>query len=158
MSFPTWRTLKLRTYQTVADFRAAITASGAKISPWAEELLKSEEFRLTRQEEEVELEVVSNADLGRPDGCEFQETVRLAAERGLYPCPKDTGPQLREAYRDQPLGEWLIVVSEPISDADGNPGVFDVGHGSAGRLLCRDYADPATFGDGGLRFVFRRRK
>ena len=176
MSFPTWCVLRRKVYQSVADLCSAIEASGAKISDRAKELLQNEgfgltspeddfqlppqgkEFQLTRQEEDVDLVCVSNSDLGKPEGCTLQVTIYLAAERDLYPCPVDSAPQLREAYRDQPLGESLIVVTEPMSNSVGRLCLF--------ALLCDDnvrwlhgfYGSPTYFRVGGKLFVFRRRK
>ncbi len=146
--FPIWYTLELCVYKSVDDLRAAIKARGRQISSWAEELLDSKDFELTYQKTNIELVIVTNAALGRPQGCQFEETVRLAVEQGLDLCPADTAPQLFVDVR-------LTVATKPMADARGSPSVFRLESG----WLCRCYADgPVSFRGGDYNFVFQRRK
>jgi hypothetical protein len=107
---------------------------------------------------ELDLVVVSVAELGFPDGATLKDIYAKAKTFDLELCPCEVGPQLRLQYMDQPNGEWLLVAMEPITDSDGDPRVFDVGRGGRGRWLRARYGYPGIVWSGSSRWVFVRRK
>lgn len=155
----TWKTIQLGTgLQTADDFRKAVKKAGMKIGDWANDILGKPAFTATESVTEVELVVASVAELGFKDGATRKDIYVRAQELGLDLCPAEVGPQLRLQYTDQPNREWLIIAMEPITDSDGDLGLFDVEHGGDGCFLDANGGDPDGFWHGGSRFVFLRRK
>ena len=155
----TWKTIQLGTgLQTADDFRKEVVKAGMKIGDWANDILGKPAFTATESVTEVELVVASVAELGFKDGATRKDIYVRAQELGLDLCPAEVGPQLRLQYTDQPNREWLIIAMEPITDSDGDLGLFDVEHGGDGCFLDANGGDPDGFWHGGSRFVFLRRK
>ena len=158
--FKTWKTLKLGTGLTTADdFRKTLKKAGCKISDWANDILGKPDFSVAATKEiEVDLVVVSVAELGFPDGATRKQIYAKAQELGLELCPPEVGPQLRLQYKDQPNGEWLLIGMEPISVSDGNLDVFGVERLGVARWLLGFYDRTDDVWPGGYRWVFLRRK
>lgn len=157
--FPIWKTINLCTGLKAADdFRKAITSAGMKIGKWANDILGRPEFAVATEETEIDLVVVSVAELGFKGGVIRQDIFKRALALGLELCPNEVGPQLRLQYKDQPKGEWLLIGMEPITDSDGNLKVFNVEHDDNGLWLRSEYVSPVHFWDGDDRLVFARRK
>ena len=158
-TFNLWRTIKLGTgLVTADDFRRALKAAGHGIGVWANDILGQRAFTASTKETEVDLVVVSVAELGFPNGATRQEIYRKAQELGLILCPPEVGPQLRLQYPDQPLNERLLIGMEPITDSDGFPEVFGVERpGDGSRLYCY-YSDAGNFCFGDRRWGFVCRK
>jgi hypothetical protein len=76
---------------------------------------------------------------------------------GLGLCPAEVGPQWRLQYADQPMGEWILVGMEPISDSDGYLKVFDVARLEDGRWLYGNDGRPGGVWYGDNRWAFRRK-
>ncbi|MFZ2832027.1 MAG: hypothetical protein WAZ40_02645 [Minisyncoccia bacterium] len=159
-NFPIWKTIRLGTgLKTPDDFRAAIKAAGMYIGDWGNDILGKPAFTVSPEETEVDLVVVSNADLGFKDGTKLEDTYARALELGLELCPNEVGPQLRLQYTDQPNGEWLLVAMEPIIDSDGFRGLFGVKRDDGGGRYLNGYnGGPDRVWGADARFVFRRRK
>ena len=159
VQFPVWRTIKLGTgLKTADDFRKALADNGFKVSDWANDILGQPAFTAATEEIEVDLVVVSNAELGFEKGAKLKDTYARAKELGLELCSPEVGPQLRLQHENQPRGEWLLIAMEPIADSDGGLYVFNVRHGGADLWLYSRGGRPDVFRDGFNQFVFVRRK
>ncbi len=114
-SFPIWKTIKLGTgIKDADDFRKAIKGAGMPICGDADYILSKPQFIVAAEEREIDLVVVSAADLGFKDGARFDQIYAKAKKLGLELCPLEVGPQLRLQYRDQRIDEWILVGMEPI--------------------------------------------
>ena len=138
--FPTWKTVKMGTYKDANDFTIAFKKYGFRISDWAGDILKK--ITLADTETEIELVLVTVADLGFTKATRRDAIYNRAKELGLDLVPAEVGPQLRLAYTDQPMGEWLLMAMEPIADSDGDLDVFDVERYGDGQWLFANYGDP----------------
>jgi len=156
---PAWKTIKLGTgLKTSKDFISAIEKAGGKVSDWARNILGRKAFTASTKPMELDLVVVSVAELGFPDGATLKDIYAKAKTFGLELCPCEVGPQLRLQYMDQPNGEWLLVAMEPIAVSDGDPFVFYVVHDADARWLFTGYGNPDHVWIGHYRWVFVRRK
>ena len=154
-----FKTIKLGIgLKSADDFRGALKDGGFRISNWANDVLGMHAFTAASQETEVDLVVVSVAELGFKDGATRDDIYKRAVELGLELCSVEVGPQLRLQYKDQPTGEWLLIGMEPITDSDGYLYVFDVGHGGDGLWLYGHGGRPDRLWHDGFRWVFLRRK
>lgn len=158
--FPIWKTINLGTgLKTADDFRAAIKTAGMYISDWGNYILGEPDFTVSHEETEVDLVIVSNADLGFKNGTMVKGTYASALELGLELCPNEVGPQLRLQYTNQPNGEWLLIAMEPIVDSDGDRALFSVERRDDGDLDLDGFdGNPVLFWFTDVRFVFCRRK
>lgn len=156
----TWKTIRLGTsLKTADDFRAGIKTAGMYIGDCGNDILGKPAFVASPEEIEVDLVIVSNADLGFKEEAKLEDTHARALELGLELCPNEVGPQLRLQYGDQPNGEWLLVAMEPIVDLDGHRWLFSVERDDDGeRYLYGSYGGPGSIWGADTRFVFRRRK
>ena len=159
-TFKTFRTIKLGTgLKTADDFRTALKKANCEIGNWGDDILGKPAFTVSPKEVELELVVVSNAELGFKDGAKVKDTYARAKELGLELCPNEAGPQLRLQYKDQPKGEFLLIAMEPIADSDGRLYVFHVERDGDGKQWLNAYnGHPDYFWDGHSRWVFWRRK
>ncbi len=156
-SFAVWKTIKLGTgLKTADDFRKALKQSECKIGDWGNDILGKPAFTASETETEVDLVVVSIAELGFKDGATRKDIYNKAKKLGLELCPNEVGPQLRLQYKDQPIGEWLRVAMEPISDSGGDLSLFEVGHDDSDPWLDGNHGSPDDFWSGFSRFVFVR--
>lgn len=158
-NFPTWMTIQLGTGLTTADdFRRAFKADGHRFGCWANNMLNQPTFTVAKKKTEVELVKVTVTELGFKNSASFADICKRAAELGLERCPAEVGPQLRLQYRDQPMGEWLLIAMKPIADSVGDLGVFSVDRGEVGSWLGGYDGEPGSFWSGGSAWVFIRRK
>lgn len=156
--FALWKTIKLGTGLTTADdFRHALKSGGYHIGDWGNDILGRRAFTVAGDEEtEVDLVVLSVAELGFKDGASRKDIYKRALKLGLELCPAEIGPQLRLQYKDQPNGEWLLIGMEPITASDGRLRVFSVEHDAHGLWLLGSFGGPASFWGGAGRWVFVR--
>ena len=75
---------------------------------------------------EVELAVVSAAELGVESELPLADVYNRARQVGLVLCPAEVGPQLRLDYRQQPLSESLIIAMEPVKTYSGEPTILSL--------------------------------
>ena len=123
-TFPTWRKLQIGLLRSVESLRQLLVDDGFKISEYAAQILNK--VKLVKGITELELVVVTQADLGFAEGTTFENMVLRAKDYGLEKCPAEVGPYLRSIYKDQPKGEWLRIAMEPIADSGDYLSVFDV--------------------------------
>jgi hypothetical protein len=159
--FPVWKTIKIGTsLKTADDFRNSLRQAGFEVTDWANDMLGREAFTTSDTEKDVDLVVVSVAELGFKDGADRADIYMRAWQLGLWLCPAEVGPQLRLQYTDQPKDEVLLVAMEPILDSCGHLTVFFVEEQGGSDLLLNARAGHATSFWWGrdCRWVFLRRK
>jgi len=154
--FPTWKTVKLGTHKSANDLSKSLRSNGFWISNWAADILKKTTF--APAETEIELVLVTVADLGFTKATRRDAIYDRAKELGLDLVPAEVGPQLRLQYADQPMNEWMVMGMEPIAGSGGSLHVFGVTRSVGGLWLDTDYARPGIAWDPVDRGVFARRK
>ncbi|MEK7630610.1 MAG: hypothetical protein AAB417_01075 [Patescibacteria group bacterium] len=154
--FQTWKTIKLGTgLKTADDFRRVLRDS-CRIGDGASDILGKPAFTVCDTEMELDLVRPSVAELGFKDGATFKDICERGLEYGLKLCPAEVGPQLRLQYRDQPLGEWLIIAMKAIRYSAGDLSVFSVERYDNGLWLSGYDGSPDYFWFSLDRFVFVR--
>lgn len=125
------------------------------VSDWATGMMQQDAFTVASEEEQIDLVVVSVADLGFSERTPYDIICQRAREHGLEKCRPGDGPQLRYQYLDQPLGECLTVAHEAIRGSDGDLDIFSVEHAGNGLWLGGGYCGlPDSLWDPDCRFVF----
>jgi len=150
--FRIWKTVKLGGFRNTDEVRSALEEARMKIGDYANDILGK--TPLESEESEVNLVVLSVAELGFPNGAEYGKICEAAKELGLELCPAEVGAQLRLQYADQPIDEWLIIAMEPIADSDGGLGLFDVVRYGSDLWLNGYYGHSDNFWSGHNRFAF----
>jgi hypothetical protein len=131
-----WRTITLGTYRGVDAYRDALDLARIKIGDSADEILGRSAFPYATTKTDVELTVLSAADLGvESDQSSLAEVYKRARQAGLELCPAEVGPQLRLDYRNQPLGETLDIAMEPVATYRGDPTILTLVNWGTGLLL-----------------------
>ena len=153
---PVWKTVKLGTCKTPDEYRKALKSAGRRIGDWGDDILG----RITCSKKEIDLDLVvlSVADLGFKSGARYADICAKAVELGLELCPAEVGPALRLQYGDQPNGEWLRIAMEAITGRDGHLDIFNVEHDDDGLWLDGYDGHPGLVWYADRRFVFGRRK
>jgi hypothetical protein len=153
--FQIWRTITLGTYNGVDAYRRALESAGIKIGDAADEILGRPTFPYGTMKTDVELVLVSAADLGVETESSLADVYKRARQVGLELCPAEVGLQLRLDYRNQPRREALTIAMEPVATYSGEPTILALANfvpsgllliGSDGRS---EFMVPSTF-----RFVF----
>ena len=150
---PLWKTINLGTIHSIFQLREALessscgkavvavadtsTLSRCHLGDDANEALGRQEFTLSPERHIISLVRTTVAGLGFDAAAmpTIKEVYHKAKEVGLAVCPAEAGPQLRLQYLDQPLGEFLLIATPPVSDYAGEPLLFLVGNGGSGLLL-----------------------
>jgi hypothetical protein len=133
--FQIWRTTTLGPYKGVDAYRNALDAAKIKIGNVADEILGRPAFPYVRGKTDVELTVVSAAELGVESESALADVYNRARQLGLVLCPAEVGPQLRLDYRDQPPGDSLIIAMEPVNTHSGDPTILSLVNFSSGLAL-----------------------
>jgi hypothetical protein len=154
---PIWKTITIGQYNGANAIRAAIDAAPCAIAigDQADEILGRPAFPFIRTKFDVDLVVVSMAELGFDlDGASLRDIYARANTFGLELCPPEVGPILRLNYLDQPLGEFLHIAMRPVATYDGELVDFTLGNGGGALLLIGGDAHPDVVLTGGVRLVF----
>lgn len=123
-----WETIKLGKYKNVDDLEKAILNGGCYICYHSKEILRYKSFKIAEKEENINLVIVSVADLGFTNNPSYKNLCSRAREFGLELCPAETGPQLRIQGPSYSRGEWLCIGMEPIIGSNINESnIFRVG-------------------------------
>jgi len=156
---PVWKTITIGEYKGANAIRAAIDAAPCQIAigDQADEIIGRPAFPFSRTKVDIDLVVVSVADLGfGPDGASLRDIYARAGTFGLDLCPAEVGPILRLSYLDQPLGEFLHVAMRPVSTYAGELVDFTLGNGGSALLLIGGEARPDLVLTSGVRMIFMR--
>lgn len=125
------------------------------ISDYAQDMLRSPEFQVSKNPEQATLVRLKVADLfsdnnfhttaeimGTKDDVDEQGnpapfTSGAMTRLGLELCPAETGPHYRLQYQNQPMNEWFVIGMKPIAGRFGYPFVFGLERFVFGvRLVC----------------------
>ena len=149
-----WRTITLGAHKDADGLRSALKKAGCRTNNWANDILGK--ITLSPEKTEIDLVVLTVAELGFPDGARYDALCTSGKELGLHLCPAEVGPKLRLEYADQPKDEWLRIAMEPITDSDGRLRIFHVVHDERARWLDSYYGNPGSVWLSSHRFVFVR--
>ena len=131
-----WKSIMLGINKGVDAYREALAAERVRIGDSADEILGRPAFFYARTPKQMELVVLSVAELGfEADAVSHAEVYRRAKQMGVELCPAEVGPQLRLAYRNQPLGEALDIAMEPVSTYAGEPTILALVNFGTGLAL-----------------------
>ncbi len=156
VEMPVWKTVKLGTCKTPDEYRKALKSAGRRISDWGDDILGR--ILCFKEEVDLDLVVLSVADLGFKSGDRYADICAKAQGLGLELCPAEVGPALRLQSGDQPKGQWLRIAMEAITDRDGDFSIFNVEHDDDELWLRGNDGHPDYVWDADCRFVFGRRK
>jgi hypothetical protein len=156
---PVWKTITLGEYKDAIAVRAALYVAPCPIGlgAWADEILGRPDFPFTKTRAELDLVLISVADLGfANDGVSLRDINARALAMGLELCPADVGPVLRPTYLNQPRGEFLHVAMKPVTLFSGELVDFTLGNDGARLLLIGGDGRSEVILPGAVRFVFVR--
>ncbi len=92
--FQIWRTITLGTYKGVDTYRDALDLARIKIGDSADEILGRPAFPYATMKTDVELVLLSTAELGvESDETSLSDVYKRARQAGLELCPAEVGPQ-----------------------------------------------------------------
>jgi len=151
-----WKAIKLGEFANSFALRNALDAADCGIGDLAEEILARPAFTLASTKTDVDLVVVSAAELGfAVEPVSLRDIYSRAEKLGLGLAPAEVGPALRLQYFDQPIGEFLHVGMKPITTWQGDPVIFVVANGGAGLILIgqNDSADTQMHASSNFLFV-----
>ncbi|MDO8493130.1 MAG: hypothetical protein Q7S19_01120 [bacterium] len=159
----TWKTITLGTgLKTGKEFLYALQKKGCGVSYYAMKMIESPTFasKIAPKELKIDLVVVEVADLDLKNGGTIKDIYTRAAKRGLLPCPAEAGPQLRMQYRDQPVGERLVIAMDSIDLPTGFSGIFAVEYPEPSGLFLHGGNDgtPEAVYPANTHFVFMKLK
>lgn len=153
--FLVWKTVRIGVHKNLDALTKALKKF--RVSDWAKDIMSKPVFTLAQAEEDITLCMATVKELTGKNQATTTEVLDAVKRVGEL-CPAEVGPALREAYLDQPNGEWLAIAMEPIRGSLGSPRVFSVERIGGELWLDAYYAYPADVWDGASRFVFRSRK
>jgi len=155
-AFPAWKRLTLGTYKGVNALRAALDAARVRVGESADEILGRPGFAFSQVRTDVDLVVVSVAELGFNDSASLADIYRRAGELGLELCPAEAAPLLRLQYTEQPMGEFLNVAMRPVETYAGQPIALSVANAGTGPLLLGGEGHPGSLLNVMAKLVFVR--
>lgn len=144
--------------KTPKELEKALASDGFRVSDWARDMLRDRSFTTLPEQQTLSLVRVKVADLGLTDTPTTDQIYAKANELGLDLCPAEVGPQLRLAYKDQPMDEWLYVGMKQIADSYGYPNVYELDRDTDGSWLSSYWARPDDRWYPENTFVFSLRK
>ena len=157
--FPIWKTIKLGVYKSPDAYRDALEAGKHLSGAWVSDLFGKPACTCASEEIDVDLVVLSVADLGFKEGALYSQICERAPAIGLDLCPAEVGPALRLAYGNQPRGERLVIATKPFTDSGDDLDLFVMEVSGGGGLWLRGDCGPSDrFWEPDRRFVFVRRK
>jgi hypothetical protein len=153
---PAWKRITLGSYKGVNSLRTALEAARVRVGDSADEVLGRPAFQFSPAKHDVDLMVVSVAELGFPNGARLADIHRRAGELGLELCPAEVAPLLRLAYTNQPMGEFLNVAMRPIGTYAGEQVALSIANAGTGPLLIGGDGRPELVMNRMAKLVFVR--
>lgn len=149
-----WKTIKLGLCKSVVEYRTAtaLKAVGYGIGMYAGQIL--EKTHISQLVVELDLCVLTVAELGFPKGARFKKICKRIIELGGVLLPAEAGPALRDQYTSQPIGERNVIAMEAIADSGGRLYVFGVDYVNGERWLVAYDSGPSNVFSGLCRVVF----
>lgn len=153
----TWKTITVGSFADSIRLRNALDGMGCNVGGQAAEILARPAFSVSSQEIDVELVIVSPAQLGlTSDTVPLANIYARARQLGFELAAAEVGPQLRIQYFDQPMGEFLTIGMNPIKTWGGELVIFNVANGGAGLILIGQDGRAGAEMPAATRFVFAR--
>ena len=144
--WPVWRMFKIGGKSVARLTGELMTMLGDNnFTRYAKSMLAGDKFVPTAKSTKIEFVRVRVRDLGfdaKHNLPTTSEVLARADELGLDKCPHDAAAHIRLAYKDQPRGEDLWVMSDPLPDSDSGRRVFGLRHNNEGLWLDGDYPHP----------------
>jgi hypothetical protein len=153
---PVWKRITLGAYKGVNSLRTALDAARVRVGDSADEVLGRPAFRFSPEKSDVDLVLVSVAELGFSNGAPLADIHRRAGEVGLELCPAEVAPLLRLAYTNQPMGEFLNVAMRPIATYAGELVALSIANAGTGPLLIGGDGRPELVMNRMAKLVFVR--
>ena len=156
---PIWKTITFGEYPNLDALRSALDNSPCPIGfgNSVDEAIGRPAFPFTKTKLDLDLVVVSAADLGFPeDGASLLNVYDRAIAIGLELCPADLGPTLRLNYLDQPRSEFLHIAMRPVALYNRELVDFSLGNDGNRLLLVGGDGRPEAVLPGTVRFIFVR--
>lgn len=125
------------------QFEGLLEGRGARIGDYARAMLRSDQFQTVAEPTMVLTARIQLKDLGATKNLNHQGVLKLGEDNKLTRLHPEAGGRHRLLHmEDQPNGDWVYIAMDTLLDADGDPGVFDVGRVGDARWLDDDWADP----------------
>jgi hypothetical protein len=154
---PIWKSITVGLHRGVNAVRNALDEAKIAIGDSADEILGRPAFTFAGERQQLNLVVLSVAELGfGAQGGTLGDIHARAIRIGFELCPEEVAPQLRLQYRNQPAGEFLHVAMKPQSTYRGDPVDFTLANSGAGLSLLGGSARPDLVIAGNVAFVFVR--
>lgn len=152
-----WKTVRLGLHRSSKEYRTALADAGFEFDLWGDDVL--DQIDVSPEERDVNLVVLSVAELGFTNRTECGEIFSRAMEFGLALCPAEVGPALRLEYFDQPCcrapSEHIQVAMQPVSGPDGDYVIFCLGRERTGNgWLYSHFGHPSRLWNIDDRFAF----
>lgn len=155
--FPIWKTVRLGTCKSSSGYAKALRSAGMRIGGWGGDILSKISY--SKEEIDLNLVVLSVAELGFKEGATYVEICAKAIQLGLELCPAEVGPALLLQYGDPPQrGERLYIAMEAISNRLNYRCIFTVEHNAGAWLDGDNGGHLVHFWSAAARFVFVRCK
>jgi hypothetical protein len=156
-NLPTWKTVSLGTFASALGLMTALDDAHIAVGDLADEALHRPAFAVASSKSDVDVVVVSAAQLGVGDnGASLRDILERAKRLGFDICPPEVAAQLRLQYLDQPVGEVLDVAMAPITTYGGRPVSLALANGGAGLMLIGYIVKADAIVPQGRKFVFAR--
>jgi hypothetical protein len=152
----TWKTISLGTFKSNFAMFDTLDATGIHVGDLAAQVLHRPSFTIGNVKMNVQLVVLSAADLGFGEPVPLAELYAQARKLGYELCPPEVVAQLRLQYLNQPLGEFLNIAMEPIATFEGELTSLSIANGGAGLMIVGQPMSAGSVPDPATRFVFIR--
>lgn len=108
------------------SFDIALDCAGVYVSAQAYGILTRPEFTVSSEEKEIQVVIVSVADLGFRKGAYLEDVCEQAEKFGLSLCPAEIAPQLCLQMNDQLEDKLIHIGMQPITNP--SPDGYIEGH------------------------------
>lgn len=113
-----------------------------------------EKITCSKKRVKIHLVDASFGDIGLTEGGTLAEFHAAVKQYGGTKCPAEVGPALRLLYKNQLLGERIMILMDAIIDSHGESNLFCLNLRRDGVWLTTDDGKPNNRFDPNLRIVF----